>query len=231
MREGLSTETLKSIYGRVARRYDFQHSLLTADSDGRGRRILVEQTVHQDDRILDCGAGTGSTALLAAGRAGSGGRVTLFDLSEEMLAVARAKAEDAGVSDRLEFETGDMLHLPFPDDSFDVVLSTYSLCPVYNPSKGALEMYRVVRPGGLVGIAHSTEARNRLIRPIANAVENLAWRFRTLSIGCRAVEVLPALEQAGGRVVFSRAIGVPLWPFAVFVVQKPSSPSETSAVD
>lgn len=221
MREGLSLDTLRSIYGRVARRYDLQHGLLTAFSDARGRRLLVAATVRGGERVLDCGAGTGSTGLAAAERAGPGGHVVLFDLSPEMLAVAAQKAEARGLRDRVELETGDLVHLPFPDASFDVVLSTYSLCPAYDPVRGALELYRVARHGGRIGIAHSVEAHGRLLGALARAFENLAWRFRTLSIGCRAVEVLPALEAAGGRVVLSRRIGVPLWPFAVSVVEKP----------
>jgi demethylmenaquinone methyltransferase / 2-methoxy-6-polyprenyl-1,4-benzoquinol methylase len=42
-------------------------------------------------------------------------------------------------------------------------------------------------------------------------------------MGCRSVEVLPALKSAGGKVLFSRTIGVPLWPFHVFVIQKPAA--------
>ena len=172
--------------------------------------------------MLDCGAGTGSTGLMAAAKAGPTGHVTLFDLSAEMLAVAEKKAVEQNVRDRIDLQTGDMLHLPFDDASFDVVLSTYSLCPVYDPAKGALEMYRVVRPGGLVGIAHSAEPQRPILRPLASAVEKVVWHFHLISIGCRAVEVLPALQRAGGEVAFSKNIGVPLWPFIVFVIRKPT---------
>ncbi len=221
MREGLSNDTLQSIYRRVAGHYDFQHGLLTAKSDARGRRLVVEQTVREGNKVLDCGSGTGSTGLMAAQKAGPSGHVTLFDLSADMLAVAEKKAVQQNLRDRIDLQTGDMLHLPFDEGTFDVVLSTYSLCPIYDPAKGALELYRVVRPGGLVGIAHSAEADGAVVKPLADAVESVVWRMHLISIGCRAVEVLPALERAGGEVVFSKKIGVPLWPFAVFVVRKP----------
>ena len=110
--------------------------------------------------MLDCGSGTGSTALLAAQKVGSAGKVVLFDLSDGMLNVAKDRAVAAGVWERLEFQTGDILDLPFEDSSFDVVLSTYSICPLHDPAKGALELYRVIKPGGRIGIAHSAEPDN-----------------------------------------------------------------------
>jgi len=221
MREALDKEHLRTVYDRTARRYDLQHTFFTARSDQRGRRMVVERAVRPGDRVLDSGAGTGSTALLAAEKVGPGGHVVLFDLSDGMLDVAKAKAEAAGLLDRVEFHTGDMLHLPFDDNSFDAVLSTYSICPLYDPARGALELYRVVRPGGRVGVAHSTHPPKGVVRWLAEQVEGVVWRFPALSLGCRSVSVLPALEQAGGKVVFHRMIGVPLWPFVVFVVEKP----------
>jgi ubiquinone/menaquinone biosynthesis C-methylase UbiE len=221
MREGLGKGALEGIYDRVARRYDLQHALLTGRSDQRGRRLVVERTVHQGDRVLDCGAGTGSTALMAAERVGPSGRVTLFDLSEGMLDVARERAEKSRLLDRMTFETGDMVALSFENGSFDVVLSTYSICPLYDPVRGALELYRAVRPGGLLGVAHSAAPANALTRCLASVVEGVVWRIPALSLGCRSVSVLPAVVEAGGRVVFERRIGVPLWPFVAFVVEKP----------
>ena len=223
MREGLSQETLKSIYGQIAQRYDFQHAFFSARSDQKGRKILVETSIHEGDEVLDCGSGTGTSGIMAARKVGPNGKVTLFDLSDAMLAIARGKVLREGLQDRVTFQSGDMTHLPFEDDSFDVVLSTYSLCPLYDPEKGALELYRVTKPGGKIAVAHSTEPRNSAVKWLADRVEGIAWRFPRLSIGCRSVSVLPALERAGGRVVFSKHIGVPLWPFFVFVVEKPAT--------
>ena len=223
MRKALSMEELKGIYGHIAKRYDRQHALITFSTDQKGRRILVENAVNEGDEVLECGAGTGITGILAARKVGPGGKVTLFDLSEDMLSVAREKVARENLQGSVVFQTGDMVHLPFDDDSFDVVLSTYSLCPLYDPVKGALELYRAVRPGGKLGIGHSTEPKNAIAKYLADRVEDIAWHFPWLSMGCRSVDVLPALEEAGGKVLLSKHIGVPLWPFLVFVIEKPST--------
>jgi len=220
MREALDKLKLKSVYDRVAKRYDFQHSFLTAKSDQRGRELLVDRAVSMGDRVLDCGAGTGSTGLLAAKIVGDSGKVTLFDISEGMLAVANEKAAQDQMGERIEIEVGDMLDLPFEDDSFDVVLSTYSVCPVYDPAKAAAELYRVTRPGGRIGIAHSIEPETPLVKWMADQVENMVWHIPSISLGCRSVVVLPTLERLGCKTLFKKHIGVPLWPFLVCVAEK-----------
>ena len=223
MRNAMDKGRLGSVYDRVAGRYDFQHAFFTAGSDQRGRRTLVEHAVGAGDRILDCGSGTGSTALLALDKAGPSGHAVLFDMSDGMLNVARKRLADAGLGPQAEFRTGDILALPFEDNSFDVVLSTYSLCPVYDPAEGARELYRVTRPGGLVGVAHSSDPQNRAVKWMADRVEGLVWHIPSISLGCRSVSVLPALEQLGCEIRFRKTLGIPLWPFLVFVARKPAS--------
>jgi demethylmenaquinone methyltransferase/2-methoxy-6-polyprenyl-1,4-benzoquinol methylase len=220
MREALDQIKLNSVYNRVAERYDFQHSFFTAKSDQRGRELLVDKAVSPGDRVLDCGAGTGSTGLLAAQKVGATGKVVLFDMSDGMLAVATQKMVQARMRERVEFEAGDMLGLPFEDNSFDVVLSTYSLCPVYDPVRAATELYRVTRPGGRIGIAHSTDPNTPLVKWLADRVERIVWHLPSLSLGCRSVSVLPVLQQLKCKVIFKKYMGVPLWPFLVFVAEK-----------
>ncbi len=221
MRTALGIEELKRVYGNIASRYDAQHSIITIKSDQRGRQLLVEKAVAEKDNVLDCGSGTGSTGILAAKKSGPEGKVTMFDLSDAMLEVARQKVTGENLQNRITFQTGDMTHLPFDDSTFDVVLSTYSLCPLYDPEKGALEMYRVAKPGGKIACAHSAEPQNKFVRFLADKIEDVAWHFHWLSMGCRSVSVLPALENIGCKVIFSKNIGVPLWPFFVFIVEKP----------
>ncbi|HLR25478.1 MAG TPA: methyltransferase domain-containing protein [Fodinibius sp.] len=221
MVDPLSKDKLKSVYNKVASRYDWQHSFFTLNADQKGRKLVVSHTINSGDQVIDAGAGTGTTALMAAQKAGSKGKVTLYDFNEEMLNKAREKAEKAHLTDRLTFRQGDIEKLPFEGGSFDVGLSTYSMCPLYKPSVAAKELYRVIRAGGKIGIAHSIAPQNAAIKKLSEWVENIYWKIPELSLGCRAVEVLPTLESRGGKLIFKKKIGVPLWPFLVFVVEKP----------
>lgn len=221
MKEALDKKYLTDIYNKRSSWYDLYHNLATFKSDDRGREMVVQHAVAEGDTVLDAGSGTGSTALLAAERVGPKGKVVLFDLSKGMLNIAYDKIKKAGFEDRVELKVGDILSLPFPDNTFDVVLSTYSVCPLYSPEEGALELLRVVRPDGKLAVAHSADPENPVLHWLAGKLENLIWLFPKISLGCRAVSTLPSLKKAGVKVLFESRIGFPLLPFIVFVVQKP----------
>lgn len=220
MRHALDPRELRHLYDGLAARYDAQHALVTAGADGRGRRALVSAAVRPGDRVLDAGGGTGSTALLAANRAGAMGKVFILDQSRGMLAAARRRVQGRDGA-RVSCVVADIQALPFRAGAFDVVLSTYSMCPLTEPATAAAVLYGTTRPGGRLGVAHSTEPRGRLMRWVAERVEAWAWRWPGLSMGCRAVSVLPRLRELGAVVELDRYLGVPLWPFHVFVVRKP----------
>lgn len=101
------------------------------------------------DSVLDVGTGTGVVAITAA-RAGA--RVTALDLTPELLEQARENCRIAQREDIVLTE-GDAEQLPYPDASFDVVLSQFGHMFAPRPDVAIAEMHRVLKPGGRIAFA------------------------------------------------------------------------------
>jgi ubiquinone/menaquinone biosynthesis C-methylase UbiE len=113
--------TIKAAFG-----YDLLITVLTLGREEQFRKRLLEPAELQPgESVLDIGCGTGSLALVAATQVGPVGKVTGVDPSPEM--ILRAKRKAARKSAPVRFEISWAQALPFPDRSFDVVLSTVML--------------------------------------------------------------------------------------------------------
>ncbi|HZP93655.1 MAG TPA: methyltransferase domain-containing protein [Burkholderiales bacterium] len=101
-------------------------------------------------RVLDCGCGPGTItcdiALVVAP-----GKVTAVDASASQLALAEERARDLEISN-VEFREADAYALPFTDGSFDAVFSHALLEHLSHPQRAAAEFFRVLKPGGAVGV-------------------------------------------------------------------------------
>ena len=107
------------------------------------------------ERVLDLGSGAGTDSLIAAQMVGAEGHVTGIDMTPEMLAKARAASAEMGARN-VEFVQAEAEQLPFPDASFDVVISNGVIDLI--PDKDAVfgELNRVLVPGGRLQIADVT---------------------------------------------------------------------------
>jgi ubiquinone/menaquinone biosynthesis C-methylase UbiE len=162
MKEDTRTQKARiaGIYNRIAGDYDKRIPGFTSlDATFSDTEIsFVLDRVDATDDVLDIGCGTGRITIPAARRARS---VTGFDLTEAMIGQAAQKARDEGV--QVRFEQGDMADLPFPDDSFDVVVSMLALMhvPPADHPRVFSEVRRVLRPGGrlVIGVKNAVFER------------------------------------------------------------------------
>ena len=118
---------------------------------GCGNPTAVAE-LREGDAVLDLGSGGGIDVLLSAKRVGPTGKAYGLDMTEEMLALARQNATDAGATN-VEFLKGQIEQIPLPAETIDVVISN---CVVnLSPDKAAVlsETFRVLRAGGRIGIS------------------------------------------------------------------------------
>lgn len=150
-----------------------------------GLTIATDQTLRvaklrPGERVLDLATGTGITAIAARER---GAKVTGVDFTPELLHVARRKAAAAGCGD-VDFREGDAEALPFPDASFDVVVSTCGHMFAPDQPKVAAEIARVTRRGGRTaflawtpegGLGTWFRITNKYVPPPAGVPSGFNW--------------------------------------------------------
>jgi demethylmenaquinone methyltransferase / 2-methoxy-6-polyprenyl-1,4-benzoquinol methylase len=151
----LAADDVRRMFDRIAPVYDAMNHVMTAGLDRRWRRLTAEAAVRPGDAVLDACCGTGDLAVAARA---AGGDVTGLDFSERMLERARRKAPD------VRWVAGDVLALPFRDESFDAATVGFGIRNVEDLDSGLRELARVLRPGGRLGCLEITRPRG-LLRP------------------------------------------------------------------
>jgi SAM-dependent methyltransferase len=116
-----------------------------------GENLCEALDLRADARVLDVAAGNGNATLAAARRWCT---VTSTDYVSSLLESGRARAEAEGHT--IQFQEADAENLPFPDASFDTVMSTFGVMFTPNQEKAASELARVCKPGGSIGLANWT---------------------------------------------------------------------------
>jgi SAM-dependent methyltransferase len=102
--------------------------------------------IRKESEVLDVGGGVGGPARTLANEIGC--RVTVLDLTEEFVETGRELTSRTGLSDRIQFEEGDALRLPFPDSTFDVLFTQHASMNIQDKAGLLREAHRVLRSGG-----------------------------------------------------------------------------------
>lgn len=167
-------------------------------------------------RLLDVGSGPGSITLDLAAIVAPG-EVVGVDVQEREVEAARVLAAERGVAN-VRFEVGDAYALPFPDASFDAVFSNAVLLHLGDPVRALREMRRVLRPGGVAGIA-DPDRRLTLQEPTTPLLEAFQRLFIRISehrggspfyagtLRALLLEAGFARAEASGRLMYGRGAG------------------------
>jgi len=192
---------------------------LTPDVVEQRREVVRLLAPAAGERVLDIGSGPGLLAGELAAAVGPTGRVCGVDVSADMLALAQARALRTG-SAPVEYLTAGAQRLPYPDDTFDLAVSTQVMEYVPDVAAALAEAYRVLRPGGRLLLLdtdwdsivwHARDA-GRMRRVLAAWDQHLVDPYlpRTLTGGLRAAgfttaapRVLPMLNAGASAVAAS----------------------------
>ncbi|QEL17884.1 bifunctional demethylmenaquinone methyltransferase/2-methoxy-6-polyprenyl-1,4-benzoquinol methylase UbiE [Limnoglobus roseus] len=156
-------DRIRRMFGEIAPWYDFLNHFLSLNVDKRWRTTTARRVPPVGDApILDLCTGTGDLALTYDRAAGGKVPIVAADFCHEMLVRGIAKAAKAGAGGRIRFVEADAQHLPFPDDSFQIVSNAFGLRNVTDTDAGLREMVRVAQPGGRLAILEFSKPRGRL---------------------------------------------------------------------
>ncbi len=173
---------------------------------GCGNPVMVAE-LHQGERVLDLGSGGGIDVLLSAKRVGPTGRAFGLDMTDEMLALAQKNAADAGVTN-VEWLRGHIESIPLPARSIDVVISNCVVNLAADKPAVFREIYRVLKPGGRIGIADIVAA-DRLSSAqraelgsyaacVAGALSFSEYRTELAAAGFESVSITTSHEASDG---------------------------------
>jgi ubiquinone/menaquinone biosynthesis C-methylase UbiE len=191
-------------YDRLSRWYDVLAGSSERKYTDRALEILAALP---GESILEIGYGTGQALISLAKATGPTGKVTGIDLSPGMLSLARERVEKAGVSGWVHLDCGDAINLPYPEDSFQAILMSFTLELFDTPEipRVLQECRRVLDPRGRIGIVAMDKGQSNLA---VRLYEQAHQRFPTL-LDCRPIYASQAVAEAGFQI--HKQVGFSMW--------------------
>jgi arsenite methyltransferase len=234
--------TAGSVFDQDASR-KLEATYQTPDVIAQRAATLDALALQAGERVVDVGSGPGLLAAEMAAQVGSAGRVVGLDLSDSMLTLSRQRYADLAVSSCLSFLKADAVRLPFPDNMFDVAVSTQVYEYVPDVPAALADVYRVLRPGGRVLIldtdwdsivwATGDQARmQRLLEAWADRFadphlpRSLAWQLQDAGFQVERREVLVLFNPEYDPNTYSVANGQIMADFAVAQGRMPREEAE-----
>ena len=148
-----SEDVVKKRYGKLwaSQRLDESKQQKKLASDLSAHEALIKELEPQKGmKVLDIGSGSGETVIAIAEKIGPTGKAVGIDFTPEGIALAREKAKQRKLENIVEFHQANAKELPFPDNTFDAVISECVVCLIEDKQKILNEKVRVLKPGGRV---------------------------------------------------------------------------------
>ena len=139
----------REFYDSNASGWDVWAASVAEQSEGFNNPLIEAAGIAEGKKILDLASGAGEPALSVARLVGPAGHVTASDLSPSMLAIAEARAKQAGLAN-MAFEISELDKMAFGDDAFDAVISRFGIMYSPQPERALAEARRVTKSGGRI---------------------------------------------------------------------------------
>jgi len=160
--QGKEQSQQQALFTRIAERYDLINHLMTGWQDNRWRRTAIRQlALEPGARVLDIGSGNGQISQEAS-RLHPNCSFIAADLTQAMIALGIQKIAGR----RIQWTAADAVHLPFPDNSFDGVISGFLVRNLEDVIQGLREQFRVLRPGGRIAVLDTSKPPKHMLTPL-----------------------------------------------------------------
>jgi demethylmenaquinone methyltransferase/2-methoxy-6-polyprenyl-1,4-benzoquinol methylase len=182
VRESEKAGRVQGVFASVASRYDLMNDAMSLGIHRLWKDALIDWLAPWPGmRLLDVAGGTGDIAFRFLRRVKGDGQATVLDMTEDMLAEGRRRAEATTFAGALDWVFGDAMALPFADRSFDAYTISFGIRNVTRIEDALAEAYRVLKPGGRLLVLEFSQVPEPSLR----------WLYDRYSMN-----VIPALGQA-----------------------------------
>lgn len=158
---------VQGLFDTIAPNYDRMNNIISLGTHRHWRKQTMRRIqLAPHAQALDLCCGTGDWTIAIAQTLSAPGQVIGFDFSGPMLKIAQQKVHQAKVADRVWLRRGNAMHLPFHDDSFDLVTIGFGLRNLPDKDQALTEIYRVLKPGGQLVCLETSQPDQPLIKPV-----------------------------------------------------------------
>jgi len=209
----------KESYDKMSPFYDYFAGIF----EQKYRNMALKRlNITKGETVLEIGFGTGHCLKQMAEVVGEEGRVYGIDISSGMLVASRRRLEKAGLRNRVELTCDDAMKMPYTDNTFDAVFSSFALELFDSPEipQVLAEIRRVLRPNGRVGVISMSKEDGD--SPLLKLYE---WSHQKLPqyVDCRPIYVEQSIKDAGFGIQYKERVSLLGLPGDIVIGTKPAS--------